>query len=208
MADIFDEINEDLRRDQMQQLWSRYGKYIILAIVIVVLGVGGRQGYSTWQDHQAATAAVTFHKMLKADDLATALTADIDQLNSGYVMLAKFQIAAAQALAKDYNAAESSYLALSVDPKVKKLYRQAAVLLSVMNAPVSRNADELALRLAELEGQAGPWQALALEQSAGLALRMGDRKNAMVKYKTLSALSDAPPGVRQRASQMLKILNG
>ena len=77
-----------------------------------------------------------------------------------------------------------------------------------MNAPVSRNADELAARLVELEGQAGPWQAMALEQAAGLALRSGDRKNALAKYKTLSTLSDAPPGVRQRATQMLKILNG
>ena len=57
MADIFDEVNEDLKRDQMQNLWSRFGKYLILVISIVVLGVGGRQGYATWQDHQAATAA-------------------------------------------------------------------------------------------------------------------------------------------------------
>ena len=54
MADIFDEVNEDLKRDQMQKLWSRFGKYIILAVSIVVLGVGGRQGYVTWQGHQAA----------------------------------------------------------------------------------------------------------------------------------------------------------
>ena len=32
MADIFDEINEDLKRDQMQELWSRYGKYVIIAV--------------------------------------------------------------------------------------------------------------------------------------------------------------------------------
>ena len=40
MADIFDEVNEDLKRDQMQRLWSRYGKYMILATSVVVLGVG------------------------------------------------------------------------------------------------------------------------------------------------------------------------
>ena len=32
MADIFDEVNEDLKRDQMQKLWSRFGKYAILAV--------------------------------------------------------------------------------------------------------------------------------------------------------------------------------
>ena len=121
-------------------------------------------------------------------------------------MLAKFRIAAAQALAEDYAAAEESYLALSTDPTVKQLYQQAAILLSVMNAPMNRSADELATRLAVLESQAGPWQAMALEQAAGLALRGGDRKTAVTKYTTLAGLPDTPPGVRQRASQMLKIL--
>ena len=208
MADIFDEVNEDLKRDQMQRLWSRFGKYVILAVLIVVLGVGGRQGYTTWQDHQAATAATAYHNALGASDLETALMAELDQLSLGYAMLAKFRIAAAQALAKDFATAEESYLALSNDPAVRQLYQQAALLLSVMNAPLNRSADELATRLAVLEGQAGPWQALALEQAAGLALRVGDRKTAVAKYTSLAGLSDIPSGVRQRASQMLKILNG
>ena len=206
MADIFDEVNEDLKRDHMQKLWSRLGKYVILVVSIVVLGVGGRQGYTTWQDHKAATAATAYHNALGTDDLKTALTAELDQLSSGYSMLAKFRIAAAQALAEDYAAAEESYLALSTDPAVKQLYQQAAILLSVMNAPMNRSADELATRLAVLESQAGPWQAMALEQAAGLALRGGDRKTAVTKYTTLAGLPDTPPGVRQRASQMLKIL--
>ena len=207
MADIFDEVNEDLKRDQMQKLWSRFGKYVILGVSIVVIGVGGRQGYTTWQGHQAATAANAYHNALGASNLKTALTAELGQLSSGYAMLAKFRIAAAEALAEDYSAAEASYLALSNDPAVKKLYQQAALLLSVMNAPVNRSADELATRLAVLEGQAGPWQGMALEQAAGLALRAGDRKTAIAKYTTLASLSDIPPGVRERAGQMLKILN-
>ena len=207
MADIFDEVNEDLKRDQMQKLWSRFGKYVILAVSIVVLGVGGRQGYTTWKDRQAATAATAYHNALGASDLKTALTAELDQLNPGYAMLAKFQIAASHASTGDYAAAEESYLTLSTDPEVKQLYQQAAILLSVMNAPVNRSADELVIRLAVLEGQAGPWQAMALEQAASLALRAGDRKTAVVKYTTLAGLSDIPPGVRQRASQMLKILS-
>ncbi len=208
MADIFDEVNEDLKRDQMQQLWSRYSKYVILTVSIVVLAVGGRQGYTSWQDRQAATAATAFHNALAADDVKTSLMAELDKLSPGYKMLAKFRIAAAQAIDEDYDAAEASYLSLSTDPEVRQLYQQAAILLSVMNAPVTRNADELVTRLAELEGQAGPWQAMALEQAAGLALRNGDRKTAVAKYETLAGLSDTPPGVRQRAAQMLKILKG
>lgn len=207
MADIFDEVNEDLKRDQMQLLWSRYGKYVILAVLAVVLSVGGRQGYITWKERQTSTVANAFHNALAVDDVKTALMAELDQLSPGYAMLAKFRIAAAQALSQDYAAAEAGYLALSTDTEVKQLYQQAAILLSVMNAPVNRNVDELATRLAALEGQAGPWQAMALELAAGLALRSGDEIAAVAKYEILAGLPDAPPGVRQRANQMLKILN-
>ena len=75
-----------------------------------------------------------------------------------------------------------------------------------MNAPASRKHDELAARLTDLERQAGPWQSMALEQAAGLALRSGDRKAAMAKYESLAGLSDIPAGVRQRARQMLQVL--
>ena len=123
-------------------------------------------------------------------------------------MLAQFRIAATQAENNDFDAAEASYLALAKDPDVKPLYRQAAVLLSVMNAPASRKHDELAARLTDLESQAGPWQSMALEQSAGLAMSSGDRKAAMAKYESLAGLSDIPAGVRQRARQMVQILKG
>ena len=207
MADIFDEINEDMRRDHMQKLWSRYGKYVIVMVSVVVLGVGGRQGYTTWQDHQTALAATAFHKDLKVEDTTAALTAALDQLTPGYAMLAKFRIAAAQGLDGDYDASEASYIAISTDPEVEPLYQQAAILLSVMNAPASRDVGQLASRLVALEGQAGPWQTMAMEQAAGLALRSGDRKTAMAKYEMLASLPDTPPSMRQRATQMLKILN-
>ncbi|MDC1383886.1 tetratricopeptide repeat protein [Candidatus Puniceispirillum sp.] len=206
MADIFDEINEDLKQDQLRKLWARYGKYVIILILLVVLSVGARQGYNIWHDKQTTTAAIAYHKAANADNSSEALTGLLGQLNAGYAMLARFDIAAAQAKDMEYTTAEASYLALSKDPDIKKLYRQAAVLLSVMNAPDSRDDNELVARLLGLESQAGPWQAMALEQAASLALRMGNRDLATRKYENLAGLSDIPAGIRQRARQMLQIL--
>ena len=36
MADIFDEIDEELKRDRTQELWAKYGKYVIAAAAAVV----------------------------------------------------------------------------------------------------------------------------------------------------------------------------
>ena len=35
MADIFDEIDEELKRDRTQELWTKYGKYVMAAAAAV-----------------------------------------------------------------------------------------------------------------------------------------------------------------------------
>jgi len=208
MADIFDEVDEDLKRDQMQELWARYGKYLIAAVALVVLGVAARQGYDAWRANQAEAAATAYHQALQQDDVAAALAKAGDALSPGYAMLADFRSAAALAEKQDYEAAEAAYLALADNADIGKLYQQAALLLSVMNAPSGRDVKTLTARLAGLEGAAGPWQAMALEQAAGLALRSGDRATALAKYEALVGLADIPPAMRQRAGQMVQILKG
>jgi len=206
MADIFDEIDEDLKRDQMQLLWARYGKIVMAAVAAIVLLVALRQGYTAWQTSQAEASASAYQQALKSDDVVAALEAQRGQLTGGYAMLAQFQIAAEQAASDDFAAAEASYLALASDASLDPLYQQAATLLSVMVAPQDADVSALAARLSDLETAAGPWQAMALETGAGLALRHGNKDAAMAKYKKLAEMADVPAGMRQRAERMIVML--
>jgi len=143
---------------------------------------------------------------LKSDDVVTALEAQRGQLTNGYAMLAQFQIAAEQAARDDFAAAEASYLALASDASLDPMYQQAATLLSVMVAPQDTDVAALEARLSDLETAAGPWQAMALETGAGLALRNGNKDAAVAKYKRLAEMADVPAGMRQRAERMLVML--
>ena len=96
MADIFDEIDEDLKRDQMQMLWARYGKIVMAVVALIVLLVALRQGYTAWQISQSEASASAYQQALKSDDVVAALEAGREQLTDGYAMLAQFQIAAEQ----------------------------------------------------------------------------------------------------------------
>ena len=49
MSDIFREIDEELRRDNFRKLWSRYGRYVIAAAVLVLVVAGA---IVAWRDHQ------------------------------------------------------------------------------------------------------------------------------------------------------------
>ena len=190
----------------MQLLWARYRKILITAVMVIVLLVALRQGYAAWQTSQAEASASAYQQALQSDDVVAALEAELSRLSDGYAMLAQFQIAAEQAAIDNFAAAEASYLALASDASLDPLYRQAATLLSVMVAPQNADVSALAVRLYDLETVAGPWQVMALETGAGLALRNGNKDAAVAKYKRLIEMANAPTGMRQRAEQMIVML--
>ena len=207
MADIFDEIDEDLKRDHMQLLWARYGKIVIAAVLAIVLLVAVRQGYTAWQTSRIEASASAYQQALQSKDVVGALEAQLGQLSAGYKMLAQFQIAAEHAASGDFVAAEARYLRLASDGSVDPLYQQAATLLSVMVAPRDVDVSSLEARLSNLETGAGPWQAMALETGAGLALRNGNKDTAVLNYKRIIEMGDVPVELRQRAQRMIVILN-
>ena len=48
MSDIFGEVDEEVRREQLKKLWERYGNYAIAAAFVVVLAVAAWRGYDWW----------------------------------------------------------------------------------------------------------------------------------------------------------------
>ena len=76
-----------------------------------------------------------------------------------------------------------------------------------MVAPQDADISALETRLSDLETATGPWQAMALETGAGLALRNGNKDAAVAKYKRLIEMADVPAGMRQRAERMIVMLN-
>ena len=62
MSDIFREIDDELRRENLLQLWSRYSRYIIAGVVVLALIAAG---IFAWRQHlaseQLAVRAVVVH---------------------------------------------------------------------------------------------------------------------------------------------------
>ncbi len=206
MADIFDEIEEDLRRDRMTLLWQRYGNFILGFAILIVIGVAGNQGYDYWRESRAQAAGDAFFEAVIANEPLDALNSISTELPDGYKMLAKFRMAALQADNNDKTNAEESYLALSRDVAIDPFYRETALLLSVMNAPEVVNKNELIERISGLAEFAGPLQGLALETTAGLYLKLDNPKKAISTLSRASELADISPSLRQRMSQSLLIL--
>jgi len=99
VSDIFREIDEELRRDNLRELWSRYGRYVIAAAVLVLVVAGA---IVAWRDHQLserraqstryASALALAREDKEAD--AVKIFGAIAQEGGGYAVLASFEEAA------------------------------------------------------------------------------------------------------------------
>ena len=56
MSELFNEVDEDLRREQLKKLWDRYSLFIIAIAILIVAGVGGWRGYSYLEAKKSAEA--------------------------------------------------------------------------------------------------------------------------------------------------------
>ena len=206
MADIFDEINEELKQDRMSALWARYGKYLIAVAGLVIAVVVFTQTYKQWQASQNEQAAETFYQAMMGDDAAAAFEVGRDDLTEGYQMLADFKIASDKASSGDKQAAEELYLALSTNDDIAPLYRDLALLLAAMNVPDSRTADDIIAMLVPLTQGSGPFQGLALEAAAGADVQAGRIEAAKEKLGQIEQLADISAPLRQRSVELKKIL--
>ncbi len=207
MADIFNEIDEDLRRERLGKIWSRFGSYIIGLAVLIVLGVGAWRGYEWWQTREAAASGARFAAALKLSDEgkhteAQAAFAEIAKDGtSGYRILARFR-AATELAYTDKAAAVAAYDALAnengVDPLAREVARIRAGLLLVDTAPLA----DIEARMKPLDTLTGAFRNSAREILGLAQYRAGDYDAATKTFETLLADGELPPGMRQRAELM------
>lgn len=214
MADIFQEVDEDVRRDKAMRLWRKYGSYVIIACVAIVVGTAGRVG---WREYKAAQQAEESARYVIAAGLlekgdAAAAVASFQSLaadaNTGYGVLALFQGAASRVKSGDKPGALAAYDQIAADNNIDPIFRGLARLQAVMLLIDDGGIDDLTGRLAPLLADGSTWRYSALEMQAILKHREGDASGARAAFMALSEDAGAPTGMRRRAAQMVAALGG
>lgn len=209
MADIFDEIEEDLRKERAKKLWDRYGWIVLVVAGGIILGVAGWRGWQWYEHRQASQAAERFLAAAAAADRgeAAAAAAGFAELSreapSGYRVLARLREAGLKARQGATAEAVALYETLAGDAAVPPLYRDLAALLAVLHQVDSGDPRALADRLAPLAAPGAAFRYSAMELQAVLAERRGDRVEARRLLEALAEDRAAPDGVRRRAGEML-----
>jgi hypothetical protein len=202
VSDIFNEVDEEVRREKLQKLWERYGNYAVVAAVLVVAAVGAWRGYEYWEGRRAAVAGAAYDVAAKLadegkhDEAEAAFAKLVSDGTAGYRVLARLR-EAAQIAARDPKAGVAAYDKIageSTGPLVGELASIRAALLLVDTAKL----DEMNQRLEPLAQPSGTFRHTAREMLALSAWRNGD--TAAMRRWTDAAKNDleAPAGVRQR----------
>lgn len=213
MADIFKEVEEDLRRDQAEQAWKKYGLYVIALAVGVVLATAAYQVWTWWDQERRGEASETYAAALvlleRGDEQAAGEAfRRIAGEGGGYAALAAFNQARLAAESGDAAAAVAIWDRLAADSSLGPGLSGMATLLSVMHQMDGGDPAVLEGRLLALSQSDGGFRPLALELSAVLAMRSGDLERAKSLYTQVADDLAAPQALRQRASQMLQALGG
>ena len=211
MSDIFREIDEELRRDNLLKLWSRYGRYIV-ALAVVVLVIAG--GIVAWRDHQAAERRAQSTRYASAlalagqgkDADAAKVFAAVAQEGGGYAVLASFEEAELLAKSGDRKGAVAAYDRIAAESGLAPAFRELAVLLSAMYGMPDSDPQLVIDRLAPMMAAGNPWRPTATELTAAARLKAGDKKAALELYKQLADDLSAPQSLRARAAELAAAL--
>ena len=188
MSEIFREVDEEVRHEQLLKLWRTYGKYVIAVIAAVAIGLAGNVGWKKYQLSQRLDESAQF----------SAAVALMDQGRS---------VVAAQRFA-DPEAARAALDRLAVDDRAEPSLRELAGLLAVLNVIDSEAPDALERRLEPLLKDGSAWRASARELSGLIAYRRGETARAREIFTGLNEDASTPPGIRRRAAEILALLGG
>jgi hypothetical protein len=212
VSDIFREIDEELRRDNLLKLWARYGRYIIAAVIVVMALAAG---FAAWRAHQLTerqaqsarfASALALAQAGKNSDAAAVLST-IDGGGGGYAVLAAFENAALLVKQGEHQKAAAAYDRIAASDSTGPTLRDLATLLSAMQGKVETDPKAAIARLAPLTAPGGPWRPTALELTAAAQLRLGNARAARDIYKGLADDPTAPHSLRARAAEMAAALS-
>jgi hypothetical protein len=212
VADIFKEVDEDLRRDNLEKLWKKHGFQFIGLAVAVVLAVAGVQGWQAYDLDQRGKLSDRYGVALdlaQGGDTAAGLDAMIDMsetADSGYAGLAAFEEARLRVESGDTAGAIALWDRIAGETVLGPGFKEAATLFSVLHQIDNGDPSALRARLEPLAADSQPFRSTARELLAVIALGDGDTASARAFYTQISDDREAPAGLRQRAAQMLAAL--
>jgi hypothetical protein len=211
VADIFREVDEEVRREQLKKLWERYGPFVIAAAVLVFAAIAAWRGYEWWQTKKAAESGAAFESAAnladtgKHSEAEAAFTKLASDGTSGYRPLARMR-AAAELAVTDPKAAIDAYESIAGDHAMRPEFAELAALRAGAILIDAGAFDQARSLLEPLTENDHTFRHTARELLVVAAWRAGDMALGQRWVDMIMTDLQTPPGTRARV-EMLTALN-
>jgi hypothetical protein len=210
VSDIFREVDEEVRRDQLKKLWDRWGNAVVALAVLIVLGIGGWRAWDWWESKKAQEAGAAFESALalaqagKHEEAEAAFAKVAAGSPGGYRILARFR-EAAELSVRDRAAAAKAFDALAADGTVGRTLQDLAAVRSGLLLVDTASLADMQKRLEPLTAPDRPYRHSARELLALSAWRAGDMKAARQWTDMIITDNETPSGTRSRAEMLMAL---
>ena len=211
MSELFDEVDEDVRRDQLKKIWDQYSIYIVGGAFLIIAAVGGWRGYAYLEAKKAAEAGAAFDKASELSEQskhteAEAAFADLaTKAPSGYRVLARLRVAA-EAASRDPQAAAKLYDDIAADRSVGAAEQDLARVRAAGLLLESSTYPNMLQRLEPATVPGATFRHTARELLALSAWRTNDTAAARQWLDVIANDGETPASLRSRAEALQALL--
>jgi hypothetical protein len=201
VSDIFHEVDEEVRRDQLKKLWERYSIYIVALAVLIVAGIGGWRGYEYYVGKKAAVAGAAFENAVTLSEQGKYAEADAAfakvaaEAPAGYNALSRLRAAAALAQVKPADAVKA-YDAIAADRSIGQTMQDLAAVRAGLLLVDTATLADLRTRLDPIAEPSRTFRHTAREVLALSAWRNHDAATAKRYIDMIAGDAETPPGTR------------
>jgi hypothetical protein len=206
------EVDDELRRDQALQVWQRWGRWIIAAIVV---GLVALAAVLWWRQHDAEKAGEQGEQFTAAfkdlgdqnfDKANKTLTELAGSDRAGYRAVAKFTQADILLQKKNEKGAAAKFAEVANDSRLPQPFRDLALIRQTAAEYDALKPEVVIDRLGKLAVKDSPWFGSAGEMVAIAYLRQGKKALAGKMFGEIGETDGVPQTIRQRAVQMAGVL--
>tara|TARA_Y100001947_G_C10274013_1_gene275481 strand:- start:76 stop:726 length:651 start_codon:yes stop_codon:yes gene_type:complete len=192
MADIFDEVSEELKQDKLIQTWKKYSKIIITLILLIIISLVSYQSYLIWKKNKIEEISEQYFEALEKlenknySKSQSLFLKNAQNHKNGYKMLSLFGLAESNYQNGKIDEMIMNYKAIYDDESIGIYYRNLSRILSVLKDNLS-SFDQQKLLLQPILNSPSKLQILAAELEILLFIKFKKIKEA---EKALNILLD------------------
>jgi hypothetical protein len=211
VSELFDEVDEEVRRERLKKLWDRYSIFIIAGAILIIAAVGGWRGYQYLEAKKAAEAGAAFEaaaelseqgKHAEAEAAFSKLAATAPY---GYRMLSRLR-AAAEVAPRDPQAAAKLYDDIAADRSVGASEQDLARIRAAGLLLDTTSYNNMLQRLEPAAAPGATYRHTARELLALSAWRANDASATRQWLDMIANDGQTPASLRSRAEALQALL--